>query len=46
VPRRMDLPTSGPKVLSISLIWLIRAPSARTWRIFEEEHHGRPLHSP
>ena len=25
---------------------LIRAPSARTRRIFEEEHHGRPLHSP
>ena len=27
VPRRMDLPTSGPKVLSISLIfWPIRGP--------------------
>jgi len=25
---------------------LIRAPSARMWRIFEEEHDGYPLHSP
>jgi hypothetical protein len=38
--------TSGPRGFFISLIWLIRAPSARTWRISEEEHHARPLHSP
>jgi hypothetical protein len=45
VPRRMDLPTTGPKVLSISLIWLIRAPSARTWRSFEEELFDHPVGS-
>jgi tellurite resistance protein TerB len=48
VPRRMDLPTSGPKVLSISLIWLIRAPSARTGassrRSIMAVHYIRPNH--